>query len=250
MVFDHYARYYNLLYQDKNYEDEVNYLHTLIQKFAKNGSKIILDIGCGTGTHASFLVQKGYTVSGIDLSEKMIKEAVKKNISNADFFVRNIAESFDLARQFDVITCLFHVLSYQTKNKQVSQLINNAANHLTDDGIFIFDFWYTPAVLTERPSVRIKRFEDDDVKIIRLAEPVLKINGNVVDVNYELLIEEKLTHTLSTINEVHPMRYFSLPEIEQFLVSSGMELLYAREWMTDEIPSDKTWGVCCVAKKQ
>ena len=249
MVFDHYAKYYSLLYQDKDYEKEVDHIHTLIQKFSKKEAKKILDIGCGTGTHASFLSKKGYMVSGIDLSQKMIDEAVKKQIPHTDFFVKNIAENFDLPKQFDVITCLFHVLSYQTQNNQIMQLMENVANHLVKDGIFIFDFWYAPAVLTERPAVRIKRFEDNGMKITRLAEPVLEINENIVDVNYELFIEEKMTQKLSKIKEKHPMRYFSLPEIEQFIGYSGMKLLYTKEWMTEEIPSDRTWGVCCVAVK-
>ena len=250
MTFDHYAKYYDLLYMDKDYEGEVNYIHSLIQRFSKNEVKTIFDIGCGTGTHARYFSEKGYSVTGIDFSEKMIEEAKKRNIPNAEFLVKNIVDEFHLNKQVNVVTCLFHVLSYQNENRQVIQLMNNVAEHLTEDGIFIFDFWYTPAVLTERPSVKIKRFEDKDVKITRIAEPVLKINENIVDVNYELFVKEKTTGELATIKEVHPMRYFSLPEVEQYLAFAGLKLLYSAEWMTEQIPSDKTWGVCCVAVKR
>jgi hypothetical protein len=97
--------------------------------------------------------------------------------------------------------------------------------------------------------VKIKRLEDNDIQVTRIAEPVLKVNENTVDVNFELLIENKCDHQLSRIKEIHPMRYFSLPEIELLLNNAGMKLVYAQEWMTEKEPSDSTWGVCCVGKK-
>lgn len=244
-----YAKYYNLLYKDKNYQEEVNYIHSLIQRFASTQIKTVLDIGCGTGMHAAFMSQLGYHVTGVDLSCEMIKKALSQNIPNTVFCEGN-AVDFNLSKQFDAVTALFHVLSYQTTNDHLQKVITNVVNHLSAEGLFLFDFWYAPAVLTERPSVRVKRLEDKDIKVTRIAEPVLKINENKVDVNYELLIENKHNQQLTAITECHPMRYFSLPEIEILLAGVGMKLLYAQEWLTGREPSDKTWGVCCVGKKK
>jgi SAM-dependent methyltransferase len=247
-VFNHYAKYYNLLYADKDYKRETDYVHSLIRRFAVSEARTLLDVGCGTGTHASFLSQLGYEVTGIDLSQEMVNGAVAQNIPNADFRVGN-ATDFRLEKQFETITSLFHVLSYQTSNESVQKMMGNVARHLSENGLFIFDFWYAPAVLTERPSVKIKRLEDDDVKVTRIAEPVLKVNENVVEVCFELLIENKHNRQATVVKEVHPMRYFSLPEVELLLANAGMELVYAKEWLTEAEPSDRTWGVCCVAKK-
>jgi hypothetical protein len=95
--------------------------------------------------------------------------------------------------------------------------------------------------------VRVKRLEDSFVKITRIAEPALKSNENIVDVNYEMLIENKYNNSLDVIHECHSMRYFFLPEIEDILSSNGMDLTCAKEWITENEPSDKTWGVCCCA---
>jgi len=249
MVFDYYAKYYNLLYQDKDYNNEVNYIHSLIQQYGQKTAKKILDIGCGTGTHASYMSKLGYYVTGIDLSPEMISHAIGKNIPNANFIIGNAVDFF-IEKKIDIITSLFHVLSYQTTNENIEKMISQVTKHLSENGLFIFDFWYGPAVLTERPSIRIKRLEDADVKITRIAEPILKINDNIVDVHYELIIENKHNQQIDTIKEIHPMRYFFLPEIEMFLSKSDIQLVYAREWMTEEIPSEKTWGVCCVGEKR
>ena len=54
-----------------------------------------------------------------------------------------------------------------------------AKNHLNENGIFIFDFWYGPAVLTDLPSARVKRLENEDIKVTRVAEPVLHSQQNI-----------------------------------------------------------------------
>ncbi|OXS77038.1 hypothetical protein B1B04_01145 [Lysinibacillus sp. KCTC 33748] len=72
--FNQYAEYYDLLYKDKDYIQEANYIDSLLQKYSSN-TKSILELGCGTGKHAIILGKKGYKVHGVDLSEGMIREA-------------------------------------------------------------------------------------------------------------------------------------------------------------------------------
>lgn len=248
MVFNDYAKYYNLLYRDKDYNAETAHVHSLINQFAQGPVNTVLDVGCGTGMHAHYMADYGYQITGIDNSQEMISQALSKGILNANFQVGN-AINFLLNKKFDAITSLFHVLSYQTATDDVKAMMKNVGKHLHEKGLFIFDFWYGPAVLSEKPTLKIKRLEDDEIKVTRIAEPVLKVNENLVDVNFELIIHNKQYNQFSTVKEVHPMRYFFKPEIELLLVSEGLQLLYFNEWMTGHSPSESTWGVCCVASK-
>ena len=93
MVFNEYAQYYDLLYYDKNYELEAEYIDSLIKKYNSNTKKI-LDLGCGTGKHADILSKRGYRVHGIDLSECMLYEAQKKTAENKmlSFSISNIQD--------------------------------------------------------------------------------------------------------------------------------------------------------------
>jgi SAM-dependent methyltransferase len=249
MVFNNYAKYYNLLYKDKDYKAETGYVQSLITQFAEKPAKTLLDIGCGTGMHAYYMAQLGYQVTGIDSAQEMINHALEKEIPNADFRTEN-ATRFSLGKKFDIITSLFHVLSYQTVTQNAMDMIKNVSAHLNENGIFIFDFWYGPAVLTEKPSIKIKRLEDDEIKVTRIAEPILKINENIVDVNFELMIHDKQHDQFSFVKEIHPMRYFFKPEIELLLDYAALYPLYFSEWMTRQTPSTRSWGVCCVASKK
>ena len=78
-----YSQYYDLLYSDKDYSAEVDYINSLIQANNKNVNTL-LDMGCGTGKHAELFCNKGYIVHGIDLSEDMLKIAENRRKGKED----------------------------------------------------------------------------------------------------------------------------------------------------------------------
>jgi Predicted methyltransferase (contains TPR repeat) len=244
-----YSKYYNLLYKDKNYQEEYIYIRNLINKYGNNNKKNILDIGCGTGKHLSFFKKDGYIVSGVDVSENMISEA-KKYLQQEDDFICCKASEFKFNKSFDTVISLFHVMSYQTENDELEKVFQNISEHLTDSGLFIFDFWYGPAVLTDPPVVKIKRLEDNEVKITRITEPVMRYNENIVDVNFEVMIEDKGTHLLEKLSETHKMRYLFLPEIEMLAKKNSYEVLDMNKWLTNDKLSDTSWYGLIVLKKR
>jgi hypothetical protein len=83
-----------------------------------------------------------------------------------------------------------------------------------------------------------------------LAEPTLHPNQNLVDVHYTILAEEIATHILTTIEETHRMRHFSLPELEMLANFTGFTLLHSEEFLTANPPGEDTWGVCCVLRRE
>ncbi|HCY35690.1 MAG: SAM-dependent methyltransferase [Candidatus Margulisiibacteriota bacterium] len=248
-VFHDYARYYNLLYKDKDYYAEVDYVDSLIKKY-KPDCRQILDLGCGTGIHAKLLTSKGYRVHGIDQSEQMISLAKKNNAGTCSDFSKGDIRSLELDNTFDVITALFHVISYQVSNNDLINTFAGISNHLVPEGVFIFDVWYGTAVLTERPESRTKIFEDDLLHITRIANPVIYPNDNIVDVNYEIIALDKSTQESERTFETHRMRYLFKPELEILLRLNNLKILAVEEWLTGKEPGFDTWGVSFVAQKQ
>lgn len=253
-VFDaDYAAAYDLLYRDKNYAAEAAFVHSLIQRHLPT-AKSLLDLGAGTGRHDAEFYKLGYEVSGVERSEEMLEKAkaiaLPKNSSRlaAPTFHQGDIRTVRLAQTFDVATSLFHVMSYLTSNADLRAGLQTAKEHVRSGGLFIFDFWYGPAVLNERPTVRIKRLEDDAITLTRLAEPVLRTSDNVVEVHYEMLVKRKGTDDVKSIHERHDMRYFTLPEISWIAEEAGWQMLESGEWMTGHAPTETSWGVYCVLK--
>lgn len=251
-TFKNYSRYYNLLYKDKDYGSEVEYVEGLIKKFSQKKILSILDVGCGTGNHLAHFAAKGYEMSGIDLSADMISVAKKKFINQKNISLQCCdATDFNLGKKFDVIVSLFHVLSYQNSNESVKGVLNNIYNHLSNDGLFIFDFWYGPAVLKDLPQTRIKKLENNEIRVTRLAEPVMDENSNVVTVNYTMFVEDKSNRAWEVINEEHRMRYFFYPELELFLDHSGFKIIDNLEWMSNSSHLNwRNWNGLIISRKK
>lgn len=245
--FGAYASYYNLLYRDKDYQSEVNYLHTLLERFSAKGKRV-LNLGCGTGRHDLLFTESGYQTTGVDLSSTMIGIAQEQAVENSRF-IQGDAREVRLNETFDAVMALFHVMSYQVTNEDLAAVFETASSHLETDGLFIFDCWYGPGVLTDPPVTRIKRMENDDVRITRLAESTQNANQNLVTVNYEILVEEKGTSHFQSIKESHNMRYLFVPEMKLFGENAGFRMEHYESWMTGAVPGLDTWNVVFVMRK-
>lgn len=254
-TFDHYAQYYDLAYQDKDYSGEVEFVIGKLGHASTQGMSL-LELGCGTGRHAVEFFRKGYDVSGIDLSPRMIelaKDRIGADVSveaSLQFQVGDVRYE-RLQRKFDAVVSLFHVFSYQVSNDDLLRTFETAANHLLPRGRLLFDFWYGPAVLRDPPRVRVRRLEADNFSVTRIAEPNMDPNGNLVDVNYELIFRpsDELQKT-QYIKETHRMRYLFLPELEYFLGAAGLRLVDSGNWLSHAPLSLESWNGWVVAEHE
>ena len=251
-----YASAYDLLYADKDYTGEAAFIQKLVKSHAPQARRL-LDLGSGTGRHGMELMGLGYDVVGVELSAEMLAKAqlALDGMASADSgpalpeFHQGDIRHARLGSTFDVVTALFHVVSYQTTNEDLKAAMRTAAAHLPTNGIFIFDYWYGPAVLTEKPSVKIKRLQGKDVELVRIAEPTIRLNENLVEVDYEVFVSNSKGENYQSFTEHHEMRYLFLPEIQALADAEGWAVLDSGEWLTGAPPSERTWGVYTVLRK-
>lgn len=250
--FEAYSAYYDLLYQDKPYEAEAEYVYKKLQQAFGPNLKSVLELGCGTGKHATLLAQRSLHITGVDLSETMVMQAQARINENGNLnFVKGDVRNLNLQQQHDAVISLFHVASYQTKNSDILGFMKTAFRHLVPGGVFLFDFWYGPAVFTQQPVVRVKRMQSERYSVTRIAEPVHHAEQCRIDVNFEILVEDKSTNTMKRITETHPMRYFFLPELRLLLEKTGFRIddLRFEEWITGRDASPESWGVTAIVRK-
>ena len=247
-VFCDYASYYNLLYCDKDYVGETNFVLDVLKKHGCF-PKTVLDLGCGTGRHAVEMAKRGISVTGVDMSETMLamgKEMIAE-LNPRDFpallpeLLPGDVRTVHLCKQFDAVVSLFHVMSYQNTEDDVFTLMKTAKDHLNPGGFFLFDFWYGPGVLTDPPTIREKIFEDIDIFVNRKATPVHKINENIVDIQFDISIKNKNTDDEVSINECHSMRYWFLPELLYLSRQSNFSYITRGAWMSESDLDNNTW---------
>lgn len=207
-------------------------------------TKTILEYGCGTGGHGVLLNEFGYEVYGLEKSAEMADVA---RIRGLKCEVADISD-FSLGRTFDACISLFHVISYINDNENLINVFKNTKGHLKKGGVFIFDVWFTPAVMSQKPEVRVKKIENSEVEVMRIAIPSIDHIANTVGVNYQIILKEKGTGQYSEFQEVHNMRHFGIPEIGLIASATGFDVLKAEEFLSGQSPSDNTWGVNFILK--
>ncbi len=249
-VFEDYARYYNLLYKDKNYTAESCFVLERIQA-CKSMPTTLLDLGCGTGKHALEVARQGISVTGIDMSQTMLamgkKELQQESLAALPRILlpqlqHGDVRSIRLGQTFDAVTSLFHVMSYQNTEEDMLAALETAKSHLNPGGIFLFDFWYGPGVLTDAPTEREKTMEDSDTLVHRHATPHHRVNDNIVEVHYTIKLTDKHSGVETNLYESHSMRYWFMPELRYLAKKSSFTVVAEGRWMDTRAPDPRTWN--------
>jgi SAM-dependent methyltransferase len=248
-----YAENYDLFYEDKDYEAECNLIEEIFRRHIAGQVSTILDLGCGTGNHTISLARRGYQLTGVDCSPEMIECAEVKaqpqhgELKKAPQFLKGDVRCLELGQTFDAVIMMFAVLGYQLTNPDLSSTLGAVRQHLKPGGLFVFDVWYGPAVLTIRPSDKIKEILTADGKMIRMASGTLNVACHLCQVNYRLLkISGDRVENDST--ESHTMRYFFPMELDMMLSFNKLELQSLTAFPYLEQPADETtWNVLGIA---
>jgi len=168
------------------------FLKELINKYSSNVISL-LELGCGTGSILEVL-SRDYDVTGVDLSEEMLKIARRKN-TGVTLSKQSIVD-FKLNKKFDAIICVYDTVNHLTKFSDWKKLFGNIYKHLNQSGIFLFDI-NTISKLDNLAylSSFVEKFNENylviDVKKLgkNLYDWELKIFENIQNDEYRLHVE-------------------------------------------------------------
>ncbi len=221
------------IYQNMvNYETQTDYLEKIFETHHKGKVRTILDLACGTGNHTFIFAKRGYDVTGIDISDEMIKVALEKrghNTSNPEFFkmdMRNIR----LHGIYDIAAVLFGGFGYMLEYEDVKKFLSSITKHLKPQSLLIFEFWHNSAILpmsTEPHGYRTwDRAEDENNLIIRLNKSKYDPQTNIHRVDFDFyVLNTKSGRMLDTFSECHLIKTYSISEIEHLLEGSNFKVL-------------------------
>jgi len=251
--FADYSKFYDTFYKDKDYKKESEFVLKLINEFSKESPKSLLSLGCGTCSYELIMAKQGISITGIDLSQEMLDIAKykieKAKLNNKIEILQSDIRNFDLGKKYDTAMAMFNIIGYQTQNEDMEKTLGNVHRDLKKNGIFVFDCWYMPAVLKDKPTDRIKVIESDGHKFIRMTKSNLNLHKNLIEINFTAMeIENNLI--ISETNETHLMRYWSLPELTYFLNKTGFDLVKSCNFMDESSnTSEDNWNIFVVAQK-
>lgn len=209
------------LHNDQHFmiEAEARAIVELTSEFLEMDRADLLNLGCGTGNHCKYF-QKDFNTVGVDSSEEVLTIARRK-VPDVPFYHGDACIT-DMNKQFDVVAMMPTMLGHQHSNEDILKTLKNVRQHLRFGGLFIFNVWYGPSVLLERPASCLHEFDFNGVHLIRSMTPKLSTENSLVNCHYKwwAFADGKL----ETREEYHIQRYFFPLEVKLFLDIAGFEL--------------------------
>lgn len=131
--------YYHQLYFNRDEAEASAFIDKLINHLNPKKGDRILDVACGKGRHSIFLAKKGFDVTGIDLSEYSIEEALKFEAENLHFYRHDMRLPFWI-NYFDYAFNFFTSFGYFKTNREHDNSVRTIAQSLKTGGCFVLDY--------------------------------------------------------------------------------------------------------------
>lgn len=246
-----YAEYYDVLYRDKDYETECDFLEQAFKRFSEKKPLTILDVGCGTGGHAILLARRGYKVTGVDMSEAMIaiaREKAKREGLDIPLYISPM-EDLEVHQQFDVAISMFNTINYVVSDQALERALINIHRHLVPRGLFLFDFRNGITSLRSYSPLRIKWVEDGPRRLLRISETHLDAMEQLFCTTYTCLVFEG-NQLVKQFKDEHVVRFLFPREVKHYLKEAGFELLWMCRFLNLDMPaSEEDWNIMVIAKR-
>ena len=131
--------YYHQLYFNRDEHEAAAFIDKLIDYLKPATGSIMLDVACGKGRHSIQLAGKGFDVTGIDLSDDSINEALKSEAENLHFYRHDMRLPFWI-NYFDYAFNFFTSFGYFKTRRENDSAIRTIAQAIKPGGCFVMDF--------------------------------------------------------------------------------------------------------------
>ena len=131
--------YYHQLYFNRDEQEAAIFIDALIDHLKPSPGALMLDVACGKGRHAFHLAQKGFDVTGIDLSEDSVKEALLQESDNLHFYMHDMRLPFWI-NYYDYAFNFFTSFGYFATRREHDSSVRTIAQSLKQGGCFVMDY--------------------------------------------------------------------------------------------------------------
>jgi len=157
--------YYHRLYQYRDKEEARQFIDRLLEALQPTPGARVMDLACGKGRYSRYLADKGFEVTGIDLSTRSIEYARQFENERLSFYTHDMRHLFRV-NYYDCVFNFFTSFGYFESEKDDLRTLRNVTRGLKAGGIFVLDFFNAQYVIdnltgSETKQVEGIRFEID-----------------------------------------------------------------------------------------
>ncbi len=131
--------YYEVLYHKRNETEASAFITRLLSDLDPKSGSYMLDVACGKGRYSRRLAEMGFDVTGIDLSEPSITEALKLESDHLHFFVHDMRLPFYI-NYFDYAFNFFTSFGYFNTRREHDDAMRTIAQSIKPNGLLVIDY--------------------------------------------------------------------------------------------------------------
>lgn len=131
--------YYHQLYFQRDEQEAANFIDALLMRLNPPADAQMLDVACGRGRHSIHLASKGFSVTGIDISEDSIEEAKEHENNQLEFFVHDMRLPFRM-NHYQYAFNFFTSFGFFRTRREHDNAIRTIAQSLKQEGVFVIDY--------------------------------------------------------------------------------------------------------------
>ena len=229
-------------------------------EYANQQKGEILELGCGTGRVALELAQKGFSVTGLDLSRQMLdvfqgKLAARPELTDKVNIAHGSMADFSFDRKFALIIAPFRAFQAVTDDADINNTLTCVREHLADDGVFIVNVFKPYTVLDEswcRPEEEID-FEVLDGKtgnrvVGKSRRERINLENQII---YPYLVYEVTYPDGRTERIVDhlQLKYYYSPQLRARIEEAGLEIVDEFSWYDKQPPGGREIILVCRKNK-
>lgn len=224
--------YDNLMNEDFDFIEWVEYLVKIFSKYESKGQKI-LDLGCGTGNIAIPLSEKHYKVLGIDISEDMLSIANNKAYEKgADIhLIKGDISKLKIKGNFDIVISCCDTLNYILDLNIMEEIFNNVYNLLESGGLFTFDL-NTFYKYKELYGNNTFTYTSEDICYIW--DNLFHDQTNIIEYNIDFFVKNESNKYYDRFQEFQKQRAYDHKIVMNLLSKVGFKKIHAYTFNTFE----------------
>ncbi|KEO85161.1 class I SAM-dependent DNA methyltransferase [Tumebacillus flagellatus] len=233
-AYGEFAEYYDLLMQDAPYERWMTFLEEAMARLDLK-PRHIADLGCGTGKLTLELFQRGYTVTGVDLSEEMLMIAqskLERPSPKLRFLCQDLRELV-LPEPVELAVSFCDSLSYIVEEEDLRATFARVRQNLKPGGCFLFDV-HSIYKLQEKLGNNV--FYEDNEEVTYLWQS--RYDDQRQQVEYDITffaLEDADEELYRRFHEFHVQRAYEVDVLRGLLNDCG--------FTTVEVYADFGWDV-------
>jgi SAM-dependent methyltransferase len=223
------APFYDSYTREYGHEQFVSKIEAIAIAHGLRGNRL-LDVGCGTGKSFLPMLERGYEVTGCDISPSMVERAREVCAGNAEVLVVD-ARDLPVLGRFDLVTALDDALNYMLSDEELAVTFAGVAANLRPGGMFVFDL---TSLVSYRSffAVDMASEEGDSFFCWRgQADPETTSPGSIVGSVIEVFTTDD-GECWRRFTSRHVQRHHPPEVVERLLADAGFELLSRRGQMT------------------